>query len=140
MASFVNYNLTAALMVVIGLAIALELSVYAFWRSRLYSLYLDYYNKITHPLVPEAWRTQSGGYNIDFFIEWKMFWSALNPNMGPELIRLIKRQRLIVIFYYLPLLAFVLLAFGGEIWRGMGYGINLVGSVVTHALSGPYVR
>jgi|GEM_PF-1827940 len=91
---------------VAGLMIALELSFYAFWRSKLYSLYLDYYNRKNHPLVPEAWREISGAYTIEFWLEWKMFFSPVVPEMGAELIRRLRRQKFLVLFYYLPVLIF----------------------------------
>ncbi len=96
-------NIQIFAIVVAALAICLELTIYVYWRSKLYSLYLDYYNRKTHPLVPEAWR-EGSSLTVDFSLEWKMFFSPIVPEMGTELIHCLKRQKFVVIFYYLPVL------------------------------------
>lgn len=95
-----------AAVVIVVFIIALELTVYEQWRDRLYDLYLDYYNRKTHPLVPEAWRISGGGYTIDFWLEWKMFFSPIVPEMGDQLIRRLKRQKAVVICFYVPIAIF----------------------------------
>ncbi len=106
----ISNTVIVAAVVIVVLVISLELTIYEQWRDRLYDLYLDYYNRKTHPLVPEAWRSSGGGYTIDFWLEWKMFFSPVVPEMGDELIRRLKRQKAVVVCFYLPIAIFFIWA------------------------------
>ncbi|MGZ3297688.1 MAG: hypothetical protein ACXU8U_05125 [Asticcacaulis sp.] len=130
-------QLLIAVLVVVCVMAAIEMTVYAYWRDRLYELYLDYYNRKTHPLVPEAWRAVGGAYTIDFFLEWKMFFSPLSPDMGPDLIRRIKRQKAIVVLCYFPVTIFLIWAADMEVYHRWGYGLDLshFNTVCGHVLS-----